>query len=165
MAMLSGKPLIAHAVELVQSTGLEVSVITEKSRNYSFLDCQIFFDRESYGGPLAGLERAFEAFPGERILVLTCDMPFIEKNDLLTLLDHRNSAKIVLYKLHSDRFQPFPGVYASSLKNKIRLDGQGVGSMQDFIKEIDDILEITPTEPINRFININTMDSLSNTRL
>ena len=160
LATLSGKPLIAHAVELVKSVGLKACVVTESHRDYSFLRCPIYFDRQAYGGPLAGLERAFEIFPDEKILALTCDMPFLKKEDLRGLLDQKHEVyDVVVYRLENDRFQPFPGIYTTSLKNKIYLDSQHGVSMQHFLRTIDKILEINPGSAMKRFSNINTTDN------
>ena len=159
--MYEGKPLIARAVELVNSSGIKACVVTEKYRDYSFLKCPVYFDQQSFRGPLAGLDRAFEVFPDEKILMLTCDMPFLKKEDLRRLLDENiETVDVVLYKLHADRFQPFPGIYSASLKDKIHLDGPDGGSMQNFLKTVDRFLEINPGDSSERFSNINTTESL-----
>lgn len=155
-AMLEGKTLISHAVEIVRSAGLEACVITESNRDYSFLDCPIYFDRRSYQGPLAGIERAFEVFPDQKILALTCDMPFLVKEDLERLLNQEHGAyDIVLYRLEVDRFQPFPGIYDSSLKNEAIFKDETVNSMQSFIKKNNKVLEIDVASPREHFKNIN----------
>ncbi len=162
LAQFEGMPLIAHAVELVRSVGLEVSVITSPGRDYSFLKCPVYFDREPFLGPLSGLDRAFELYSGARLLALTCDMPFLKKEDLLRLLaeDGANS-DAVLYRLGPDRFQPFPGIYAASLKDKIDLRGQVMRSMQFFIRKIHKVIEIDNSESRIDFRNVNKIEHLS----
>ena len=166
LALYEGKPLIAHAVDLIGSVGLEASVVTEKSRDYSLLKCPIFFDRQSFQGPLAGLKRAFEVFPDEKILVLTCDMLFLTQEDLRYLIDKNlEEATIVLYRLHPERFQPFPGIYSTSLENTIHLNDGNRNSMQDFLKATDGILEISAKGFTRNFSNINAKKSISQDRV
>lgn len=166
LVLHKGKPLIAHAVDVIRAVGLEACVVTEKQRDYSFLKCPIHFDRQSFRGPLAGLKRAFEVFPDEQILVLTCDMPFLTEGDLRYLIDKsREETAIVLYRLHPGRFQPFPGIYSTSLESAIHLDEGNRNSMQDFLKATDGVLEISAISAISNFSNINTQESISQVRV
>lgn len=161
LALYEGKPLVRRAVDLVRSVGLAACVITEKQRDYSFLDCPIYFDRNSFRGPLAGLERAFEVFPDKKILVLTCDMPFLTKKNLRCLLEkNQEGVPAVLYRLHPDRFQPFPGLYTSSLRRVLHLDHGKKNSMQEFLKSVEGILEIDTDGSAENFSNINRPDDL-----
>ena len=156
LALYEGKPLIAHAVELVHSAGLDPCVITDRSRDYFFLDCPIYFDQESYLGPLGGLDRAFEVFPDEKVLVLTCDMPFLVKADLDRLLNQNHeNCDVVLYRLQTDRLQPFPGIYDASLRGKALWRDEANHSMQFFINKIDQVLEIDAASVKGHFRNIN----------
>ncbi len=162
LALFEGRPFVSRAVDLVRSVGLAACVITEQHKDYSFLDCPIYFDRQSFRGPLAGLERAFEVFPDEAILVLTCDMPFLVKEDLERLLTHEQEGfDAVLYRLEDDRFQPFPGIYDSSLKNAICLHDEKANSMQFFIKKIERVLEVKVVTSQDHFRNINRSIAIS----
>ena len=120
------------------------------------MQCPVIYDREPHRGPLAGLDRAFEEFPEDRILALTCDMPFLVKEDLERLLDQAQEVfDAVLYRLEDDRFQPFPGIYDSSLRNEDMFKDETTNSMQSFIKKINKVLEIDVVIPQERFRNIN----------
>jgi len=157
-ACFKGKPLIRHAADLLRSAGLPVCVITQSGRDYSFLDCAVLFDREPYLGPLAGLARAFEEFPGRRILALTCDMPFLVNEDLQGLITGAESGddEAVLYKVAKDYFQPFPGIYNSSLSGRAGyLCQEHKKSMQDFIKAMPCVREIAVATSAEHFKNIN----------
>lgn len=161
LVLYKGVLLIRHALNLARLAGLQACVVTQENKDYSFLGCPVYFDRGSFRGPLAGLERAFEVFPDEKILVLTCDMPFLTEEDIRCLIEkNRKSANIVLYKLHADRFQPFPGLYSPYLATSSFFYGAKNGSMQEFIKSAGPILEIEPRGPISRFSNINYPEDL-----
>lgn len=164
LALFKDKPLIEHAIGLVESVGIDVAVITSRERDYSFLKRPIYFDRDPFLGPLSGLDRAFELYPSARLLVLSCDMPFLRKKDLVRLLDEDNGlSDVVLYRLNPDRFQPFPGIYAASLKCRINLRDQGSNSMQAFLKKIDRITEIGIVDSHLNFSNVNKVENLSET--
>lgn len=161
LALYEGRSLVWRAVDLVRSAGLAACVITDKNKDYSSLDCPIYFDRQSFQGPLAGLERAFEIFPDEKILVLTCDMPLLTEENIRYLIEkNQKEATVVLFKLHSDRFQPFPGLYSPSPATSFFLNGGKSGSMQEFIKSTDHILEIEPHGFARNFSNINNPEDL-----
>lgn len=162
LALYDGKTLVSRAVDLVRAVGLAACVITEKHKDYSFLDCPIYFDKASFQGPLAGLGRAFELFPDQVILVLTCDMPFLTDESIRLLLrEYQEKASAVLYRLRPDCFQPFPGLYRSSLRRTLHLENGKKNSMQEFLKSVEGILEIGVNRSANDFSNINGPGDLS----
>lgn len=161
LAVFRGKPLIRHAVSLATSASLDVCVIAGQGRDYSFLDCQVHRDREPHRGPLAGLIRAFELFPRERILALTCDMPFLTREDIERLLDPRwEDRGAVLYRLDPGAFQPFPGIYRSRGGGASPANTPESLSMQSFLRKVTDVVQVEITTSVGHFRNINRQDEL-----
>ncbi|MDO5716423.1 MAG: NTP transferase domain-containing protein [Tissierellia bacterium] len=58
------------------------------------------------GSSLQGIVSSLTHSTGKRCLILSCDMPFLEKKHVASLLNARGTA--CFYK---DRFLPFPAVY------------------------------------------------------
>ncbi len=75
---VADRPLIAWLVALAHHLGEDVLVVARDPAPYTFLGVPIVTDRFPGVGPLAGLHAALDAAPGEWVLALACDMPFIE---------------------------------------------------------------------------------------
>jgi molybdenum cofactor guanylyltransferase len=74
---LNGRPLIEHLLERVRPLGYEILVTTNKPDDYAYLGLPMACDEQPGAGALAGLHTALKAARGERVLVLACDMPFV----------------------------------------------------------------------------------------
>lgn len=164
LATMDGITLIERAVSLLRQVQIDPIVITNKTRKYSFLNCQIERDLIPDMGPLGGIYTACELFKGSdsTLLVLTCDMPHITVSELSVLMkDHERENKITLFDSGRNRLQPFPGVYESDLyadalcafkKEKL--------SMQEFIRSVSNYRVIPCEFNRDRFLNVNDKHSL-----
>lgn len=69
-------------------------------------------------GPAAGLHPAMKNFEKAAWILLACDMPFVDAELLLTLIENRNSSRVAsAFSLQSEWgpfFQPFPAIYEPS---------------------------------------------------
>jgi len=45
-------------------------------------------------GPIAGISAALDAHPGNAWLVLACDLPFLSRDTLIYLIEHRDAARL-----------------------------------------------------------------------
>lgn len=161
LANWEGKPMIRYAVDLLRFVGLEAAVITAFGRDYSFLECPVYFDREVFQGPVSGLYRAFEIFPDIRLLVLSCDMPFLTGEVLMELLAaDKNEADAVLFQLNRNVYQPFPGIYAPSIARKVNLMELKRNSMQELLDKAGRIVQIDAAMDDPRFVNVNRKEFL-----
>lgn len=164
VAEISGQKLLEIPVRLLSDLGLEVTVIANSDRDYSFLNCRVENDIESYKGPVGGLATAFQLFPDEPLLVLTCDMPNLTKKilkDLLRTWKKQNS--VVLFESEDDRYQPFPGIYdASVLRPMTHSATSGDLSMQSLLRSVSSI-HFVPLPENSRYLfrNVNKKDDLA----
>ena len=160
LAFWEGKTFLERAVHRIRELALEPVVVTNCSRDYSFLNCRVVSDIFPDKGPLGGLFTAVHLFPTHRLLVLTCDMPSVSADLLRKLIETHLSRNILT--VYSDRgrgIYPFPGIYEPSIRNwlKLRLE-MGILSMTDLIREITDkmLIQINLSSP--DFGNINTKE-------
>lgn len=138
LALVEGVPMIQRAVELLMVLKIDPCVITNASRDYSFLKCRIENDLIPGKGPLGGIDTAFSKFKQCALLILVCDMPLVSCEMLRTLKQvHTSSNKVTLYQDKDGTPEPFPGIYDPSLKllvqDCIRSDKL---SMHEFIQRI-----------------------------
>jgi len=163
---LGGKPLIAHVAEIVAELGDDLFVTTNNPEVFSFLDCRMVPDPVPGLGALAGLRTALSAAQRDRILVVACDMPFLQPallNDLIT----RSERSQVVVPCWQGAFQPLVAVYQRSCLEAVR-HALSMGEMS-VVSFFDDVQidrleqeEISIFDPDGRsFININTPDDLA----
>jgi molybdenum cofactor guanylyltransferase len=157
LACVKGFTMIERAINLLSSLDLTPVVITNETRDYSFLNYRIERDLIPGKGPLGGLYTACRLFKQSSLVVLTCDMPNLTRETLKRLLDHHDRAhKTTLFKINRNRFQPFPGIYEPSLIDLIKkaLDA-GDLSMQNFLQQAADINPVAAMGAQEIFLNVN----------
>lgn len=93
---LAGRPLIAHVVERVSGLGAETLLITNKPAEYAHLGLPMFGDVWPDCGPLGGIYTAVYHAQNPYILVVACDMPWLNRALLSYLLDLRREADVVV---------------------------------------------------------------------
>ncbi|WP_411843461.1 molybdenum cofactor guanylyltransferase [Salinicoccus sp. HZC-1] len=112
---LDGKPMYQHIADSIRSshTADEIIVSTNVRLKTSFeyetvVDDGRFMDK----GPLGGLFAAARAYPDCRLLVISCDTPYVPPAWLKELHDAavQNSDAIILTKA-ADHLHPLIGVY------------------------------------------------------
>ena len=87
------KTQVKHLVVLLEELGMEVflSVREEQKENYLFLDRPFVTDQIQGAGPLGGIASAMRSFPQTAFLVVACDLPNLQKEQLEFLLKNRNA--------------------------------------------------------------------------
>jgi len=81
-----------HLVSMLEEIGLEVflSVREEQKENYSFLNRTFITDQIQGAGPLGGIASAMRSFPQTAFMVVACDLPNLQKEQVEFLLKNRN---------------------------------------------------------------------------
>lgn len=81
--------LLERSMGLLRAVVSQVAVVGRKTTEYSCIP-----DLIPQKGPVGGIASALAAFPGEAILVLSCDLPFMNIATLRTLLQYRAEAPL-----------------------------------------------------------------------
>lgn len=82
---LFDKTNIENIVEKCKNVASEVIVVTNDFSQYQFLNLPLVEDTYKNSGPLAGLEAGLRAAKYERVVVVACDMPFVQ-SEIITIL-------------------------------------------------------------------------------
>jgi len=160
LATVDDTPLIKRSVDLLKSIDLEPVIITNESADYSFLKCRIERDLIPNKGPLGGLYTAIKLISGT-LVVLTCDMPFLEGNALCKLKEEYRSGDLVTLFQEGERLQPFPGIYDSSLSERIlSLISTNQLSMKQLLSEVTEKKIIFSSFSDHLFKNVNERKDL-----
>lgn len=89
-----GRPIAAHLAELLRPLGQEllISCNRNQSEYLRWADRLVVDETPGYPGPLAGLLAGLEACDSDRLLVVPCDLPYLEQALLSDLLDRALTA-------------------------------------------------------------------------
>ena len=148
-----------HLIVLLEELGLEVflSVREEQKESYSFLNRPFIADQILGAGPLGGMVSAMRTFPQTAFLVVACDLPNLQKEQLEFLLKNRNAkAFATCYESPLDGGpEPLCSVYepkSFSALMKVWVNGKSCPRKMLFNRTV----EILPVKDSKFLVNANT---------
>ena len=98
-----GKPMIEVVIERLAGLGDELIVITNHAAAYAHLGLPTWGDIYPDQGPLAGIHTAVSHAEHPHILMVACDMPWLNRDLLAYMISLRETADIIV-----PRWQKFP---------------------------------------------------------
>lgn len=110
LVLLAGRPMIEHVLARVDGLGSGALITTNRPAEYAYLNLPMAADSQPGAGALPGLETALAAAPGDLVLLVACDMPFLNRALLEHLVDLAPTADVVVPRW-GDRHQPMHAVY------------------------------------------------------
>lgn len=148
-----------HLVVLLEELGMEVflSVREEQKENYSFLNRPFITDQLQGAGPLGGIASAMRSFPRTAFLVVACDLPNLQKEQLEFLMKNRNQkAFATCYESPLDGGpEPLCSIYepkSFSALMKVWVNGKSCPRKMLFNRSV----EILPIQDSKFLVNANT---------
>lgn len=108
---LAGRPLIEHVISTVEDLGDELIITTNKPESLAYLGLKMASDQAPTGGALQGLRTALGAAEHPQVLVVACDMPFLDRPLLEHLLDRFGEGVDVVVPRNGRYFEPLHAVY------------------------------------------------------
>ena len=162
-----GETLISKAAGLLRSVAREVLVSASQTNagDYDFLGLEIVVDQHPDSGPMGGLETLLQRCTTPWLLVLTCDMPFVDKEALITMVSsltgepdnalyQRDRPHALAWQRCDGSISPFPLLIERSalpqLQSRMRT---GSLSMKGLLSDLDTYYIMSP---YNRLLsNIN----------
>ena len=170
---LGGQTILARQTEILRPLFSEVLLVVGHEEPYrahaSSLGLELVRDREPARGPLAGLQAALDATDADSLVVVGCDLPFLDPKLLQLVRDDAPSAEAVVPRVGA-RPQPLHARYARSILShveaRLRRDELRLLSL------LDDLEVAWLDEPRLRAIdpglrgltNLNTPDDLARAR-
>lgn len=158
----SRKPVLLDLFGLLESLGLKPVVVADEEDKYEDLGLKATKDLIAGQGPLGGIYTALKTVATGKVLVLTCDMPFVGMGLLrkLLLIGAQGDEGVVYGK--EGELQPFPGVYAKKYLPKIEaLLQQTRLGMRDFLMEQTQLRVVPFNLQTQDFFNMNTPEDLN----
>jgi len=155
-----GRPMIEIVRDHVAGLGQELIVITNNPEPYHYLGLPAFGDVYPDRGPLGGIHSALVNASYPYVLMVACDMPWLNRDLLQRLIDYRETADVVVPRW--DKFpEPLHAVYSKAclgpIEKRIEADElKIVRFYSDVTVRYVDHEEIIQFDPDGRsFTNIN----------
>jgi len=161
-----GETLISKAAGLLRSVAREVLVSASQTNagDYDFLGLEIVVDQHPDSGPLGGLEALIRRCSTPWLLVLTCDMPFVDSDALLTIINHIRKPeesrphdgypRAFAWRRSDGSISPFPLLIEQDalaiLQDRIRA---GKLSMKGLLSAVDTCYTTSPSDRLLSNIN------------
>jgi len=168
-----GETLISKAAGLLRSVAREVLVSASQANagDYDFLGLEIVVDQHPDSGPMGGLETLLQRCTTPWLLVLTCDMPFVDKEALITMISsltgesdnalyQRDRPHALAWRRSDGSISPFPLLIERSALPKLQSRMRtGSLSMKGLLSDLDTYYIMSP---YNRLLsNINRPEDWS----
>lgn len=156
-----GKPLIQHALDVLRPLcdSLFISASSDNAQAYSGMGANIVCDLHPDCGPVGGIEALADTCHTDRLLVLTCDMPFIT-TALLSRMTEQEDHEAVAWTLSDGSIMPFPLLlHRTTFRIIQRQVAQGNLRMKLLLKQLD--CKLLPATDDKFFANINHPEDFS----
>ncbi len=162
-----GRPMIEVVRDHVAELGDELIVITNEPSAYEYLGLPLHSDIYPDRGPLGGIHSALVHARSPHVLMVACDMPWLNRELLSYLIDLKHTADVIV-----PRWQKFPeplhAVYGKRCLDPIEKNLRNNNlKITRFFADVDvrfvDRDEIVRFDSQGRsFTNINSPEDLEN---
>lgn len=110
LVQLAGLPLVERVLARLEGLTDQVIITTNAPDSYRYLGLPLAEDQRPRAGALEGLRTALANAGGDRVLVVGCDMPFLEPKLLGYMLALEVDAQVIIPHW-AGRLQPLCAVY------------------------------------------------------
>jgi molybdopterin-guanine dinucleotide biosynthesis protein A len=154
---LAGRPLILRPLEAVEEAGLEPLVVAKRGSELPSLACRVLHEPDLPRHPLCGIVAALREAAGRPLVVVGCDMPFLDPG-LLAWLGAAPEPLVV--PLVGSRLQPLLARYDSALLPELEAAMERGEPLQRAIEELRPRLVSEPDlgrfgDPRRLCLNVN----------
>ena len=182
LELLAGRPLVAHALDLLHQAGLPAAIAGARSPLAVF--APVVEDLQPGLGPLAGISAALASTSAPRSAFVSVDLPLLPASLLVFLVHHAKITGAAVTLCSVNGFpQTFPAVVCRSalpvLQGELKADRRGCFSaFQAAASSLNQPMTILPVEflvqsghiahphglpPAWWFLNVNTPEDLRRT--
>ena len=166
LVLLKGRPMIEHVLAATAGLADELLITTNEPAGYTYLGHPLVGDELPGAGALPGLQTALKAARGDRVAVVACDMPFLNRDLIAYQFELADSADVVVPRWQ-ERLQTMHAVYRREAVLAAVSMALAAGKRR-MISFYDDLrVQIVEPEEMARFgdversfFNINTPDDL-----
>jgi molybdenum cofactor guanylyltransferase len=158
MLEVNGRKIVERIMDVMKPQVNELIIISN-GKNYDNLGYAIYSDLIKECGPMGGIYTALKYSKTEKILVISCDMPFISENVLSLLAHEAANAQVVVPQHGIHKIEPLCAVYSKSCFSKFaHLIKEEEWKLMDALKyfKVKKLYFSDDEKPEHIFLNINT---------
>jgi len=157
---VNGKPMVQHLINATKPLKLKTIIIANNS-NYDAFGIPVYKDIYQDSGPLGGIHSGLINSQTSRVIVLSCDTPFVSTEFIEYLIKIANTHDIIIPK-HGSKTHPLIGIYSENILNVLNesINNNKLKVMELIKKTSHSIHTVTSEFPEGIFENINTKKDL-----
>ena len=155
------KPLISYVLHTLKNQCADIVISANRNlKQYQTFGYQVMTDgNNNFEGPLKGLSEAMQSCECEKILVTSCDMPFLPPN-LIEVFDAQSNADVQIISVAGRMQLCF--LIKKSLRAVLQAYLQSGGNrVMAWVKSLD-YVEIEYQSDSHHFKNLNTPEDFLN---
>jgi molybdopterin-guanine dinucleotide biosynthesis protein A len=159
--VVGGLPIIVRQVGLLQRVADEILVVGEHPERASLAGVRHCPDLVAGLGPIGGLHTALEAASADRVLVVACDLPFLEAGLLERLVELADTADAAWVRTASG-VEPLVACYRKDVRRHVRAAIEAGRLKLADLAAVIDVAELTGADllrfgdPARLLTNVNT---------
>jgi molybdopterin-guanine dinucleotide biosynthesis protein A len=177
---IAGKPMIRHVVDRVSGLAKELLVVVAKNASPNEYrgvlpdSVAVVCDELEGKTPLVGIITGLRTLRSDYAIILSCDIPFVNKYVLQLVLESAHGANASVPKWKSGRLEPLQAAYQRSemLDKAEETFSEGKLSPTDAIRKLGKVVYVPVEEEISKidselttFFNVNTKDDLAHAEM
>lgn len=167
LLQFGGMPLVEYIYQQVSGMGRDIFIVSNHPEDYLQFGLPVFPDIYTGIGALGGIHTVLTHTQTEKVLILACDMPFVNTEVVNYLLSFAEQYDVVVPTIHPKGFvEPFKAVYSKACLQAV--EKAILANRRRVISFFDDVRvkyvgkeEIAALDPdFTSFLNVNTPEDL-----
>ncbi len=113
LVSLNGQTVLAHILQQLKPHCGEILLVTNEPELFDIYPVRVITDIYPRKGPIAGIHAALSSIAGDRLFLLSCDMPFV-RPELMNYMLEQAAAYDAVVPVVGGQIQPTAAVYQQS---------------------------------------------------
>jgi len=176
LQLVAGKPLIRYIIERISGLSDEFIVVIGRDASRSEYSkvlpdfARIINDEPEGKSPLVGIVTGLRAIRSHYATVLSCDLPFVNKEVIQLLLERASGADAAIPRSRAGHLEPLQAVYRRNpmLQEAEQALAKGRLSPIDAINRLEQVVYVSIEDEIKKidpelrtFFNVNTKQDVA----
>ena len=165
---VEGQNIIDRTLATYQDLFDEIIVVSNSPKHYAEGYQSIILTSDHYQGigPLAGIHSAMKAATKPNLFIASCDMPWIQKDLVLLMIEeHTKLKKGNLIPMIDDKMEPLHAIYDCSTLNQLQyhIETSKKRSIRSYLEKVDTHYLTDPIllKFVKSFYNINSPEDFN----
>ena len=159
---LRGKPLIYYVIKKVRKFSSDVVVVVKNEKQKvkfkkEFKKVKVVCDKNKVFSPIAGIKEGVKHIKNEYVLIVACDMPFLNESSLRELVNRfEEGVDCISYFWKVGKYEPLCAIYRKKIFEAV----DEKKSLHELIEKCKNRILVPISKETKEFLNINDKNSL-----